>query len=433
MRIGLILATTVLLAAANVTAVAQPKRRPGAAVMAEAQRRFVRGNNLYRQGNYSEALLAYQAALDLYEEPSILFNMAQTYEKLRDPGRAALMFERYLASRPKARDREAVVERIARLKEAARIEVSVTSYPPGAAIYVGSRRDGVKGRTPFTLKLPLGKQRIIIELAGFIPETRAVDVVLGGRNLVDVQLQRKSNIRVDADVPGAMTYIDSDTKQQGHRTPHLYEVDPGRHLVHVELAGYHKVKREVEVTSGDQISLLVNLKPLPRYGRLQVEGKAGATVLIEGRASLPLPMKPAKLPAGNYRVTVEHDGYRSWDSKINVNPDRLTVARVALSPLRGVATKSVLYGSLGVSIGTLIAGTVFGVLALRTEREYNALPEQNKFDSGKSQALLADVFFAAAGASALAAIATYLATTRGPSEADISFSALPGTERETAH
>jgi hypothetical protein len=385
----------------------------------------MRGNKLYRQGNYSEALLAYQAALDLYEEPSILFNMAQTYEKLRDPGHAALMFERYLKVRPKARDRKKVMARIKSLKKAARVEVSVTSYPPGAAIFVGNRREGVKGRTPFTLRLPLGKQRIIVELSGFIPAVRIVDVLLGERNLVDVQLQRKSSIRVDADVPGARTYIDSDTVKQSHRIPYLFEVDPGRHVVHVELSGYQKVKREVEVRAGDQISLLVNLKALPRYGRLQVEGTMGASVLIEGRPAAALPMNPLKLPAGSHRVTVTRDGYRSWESKVNINPERLTIARVSLSPLRGPITKSVLYGSAGVSVGALIAGTVFGVLALRTERDYNALPEKSKFDDGKSQALMADAFFATAGAAALAAIITYLATSRGPSEADISFSA-PG-------
>jgi len=145
-----------LLALAGTAAVAQKPARPTAAIVSEAQRRFARGNNLSRLGNYSEALLAYQAALDLYEEPSILYNLAQAYEKLRDPGQAALMFERYLVARPKARDRDTVLARITSLKQSARIEVSITSYPPGAAIFVGNRKDGVKGRTPFDLRPPLG-------------------------------------------------------------------------------------------------------------------------------------------------------------------------------------------------------------------------------------------------------------------------------------
>lgn len=401
------------------------RARPSSAIVAEARRRFSRGNRLYRLGNYSEALLAYQAALDLYEEPVILYNIAQTHEKLRDPAKAALLFERYLAARPKAADRQTVLQRIAELKRKALMDVAITSYPPGAAIYVGHRARGVKGRTPFTLKLPLGKQRIILELAGFIPEARIVEVQLGKPNLVDVQLQRKTSIKVDADIPGARAYIDSDTAFHSHRTPHLFEVDPGRHLVHVELEGYSTVKREVDVKVGEQISLLVNLRPLPKNGKLKVEGVRGAEVIIDGRTVAHLPMQPLKLAIGPYRLTVVRGGYRTWEGKINISHRRLTVARVSLTPLRSPAIKTVLYGSAGLSVGAVIAGAMFGALALRSERDYNTLPIKSKLDDGKSQAVLSDVFFAAAGATAIAAVVTYLATRRGPSEVDISLSDDP--------
>lgn len=398
------------------------RRRPSPAVIAEAQRRFVRGNRLYRLGNYAEALLAYQAALDLYEEPVILYNIAQTYEKLRNPAKAALLFARYLQRSPKAKDRATVLERIAGLRTKALVDVSVTSYPPGAAIYVGNRKDGVKGRTPFQLKLPLGKQRITLVLAGFIPDSRTVDVRLDRRNLLDVQLQRKSSIKVDTDIPGARVFIDSDTLKESYRAPHLFEVDPGKHLVHVALEDYQRVRREVEVMAGNQISLLVNLKALPRYGKFQVEAASGALVIVEGRTVANLPMRPTRLPAGTHRVVVNREGYRPWEGKVTVTEKRLTVARVRLSPLRGVVTKSVLYSSVGLSVASAIAGSVFGILALRSERDFTVLPESSKLDEGKSQALLADVFFATAAATALAAIVTWVATQRGPSSAELSFS-----------
>ena len=89
--------------------------------------------------------------------------------------------------------------------------------------------------------------------------------------------------------------------------------------------------------------------------------------------------------------------------------------------------KVALYGSIGVSAAALITGSVFGVLALRSEREYNTLPERSKLDDGRSKALLADVFFATAGATAVAALAIYLATERGPSGAEVSFT-QPGLQ-----
>jgi hypothetical protein len=397
--------------------VEEQKPRPSAAVVAEARRRFGRGNRLYREGNYSEALLAYQAALDLYAEPVIVYNMAQTYEKLRDPARAALYFERYLQSRTSSGDRETVLQRIAALKKQARVEVTVTSYPPGAAIYLGDRAGGVMGRTPFKLALPLGTQRLLLELSGFVPVTRTLAVRLGEVNLVDAQLQRRSSIRVDADIPGARVFIDD--APAGQRVPHLFEIDAGRHRVRVVLEGFQTVGRRVEVQPGEQLSLLVNLKALPRYGTFQVEGVAGAQVIIDGRTMAHLPMRPLRLATGTYRVSVEREGHRSWESKVTVTPDRLTVARVSLTAYRGPATKTVLYGSIALTAGALITGTVFGVLALRAEREYNTVPERGKLDDGRGKALLSDVFFASAGAAALAALVTYLATDRGPSAAEV--------------
>lgn len=406
--------------------IARAKGKPSAAVMAEARRRFIRANELYRQGNYKEALLVYQAALDLYVRPQILYNMAQTYEKLREPDKAAIFFRRYLNMRPRASDRRAVEDRIARLRRLAKVDVAVTSFPPGAAIYVGDRESGVRGRTPFSLKLPLGSQQIILELDGFVPEKREIEVKLGQRNLLDVQLRRRSSIRVDADAPGARaSVLDEEGKPlKTRRVPHVFELSPGTHLVQVELQGYQTVRREVELRDGEQISFLVNLKPLPKYGQLMVEGVSGGRVLLEGKPFDDLPMKPRRLEAGIHRVTVSREGYRPWDGRVTVNPDSLTVARVSLSPYRSTVTNAAVYSSAGLAVASLVTGSIFGVLALRSEREFNSNTSAtvDTFNRGQEQALTADVFFAVAGASALAAVVTYLVTRTGPSSADFSFS-----------
>jgi len=402
----------------------QKKRiKPSRAIIAEARRRFIRANNSYRLGNYKEALLNYQAALDLYEEPVILYNLAQTYEKLRDPARAALFFERYLQIRPRAGDRAAVLARVARLKKHAKVDVDITSYPPGAAIYIGTRQKGVRGRTPFTLPLPLGPQKVILDLHGFNPEERDIDVGLGKSNFVDVQLRRRSSIKVTSDVPGAKVNIVGKTVQ--FRTPKVFEVPPGRYPILVELRGYHPVSEEIDLRAGEQLSLMVNLKPLPKYGHLQVEGVRGAAVVIEGKAIAHLPMKPHKIPAGTHLVTVSCDGYRTWESKITVATDRLTVARVNLTSLRGTAVNTVMYGSVGLAAASLIAGSVFGVLALGTERDYWLVSSPSKYDKGTGQALAADILFGAAAAFAITAVVTYFVTQRGPSDADLIFAELP--------
>jgi hypothetical protein len=395
-------------------------KKPSPAIIAEARRRFGRGNRLYKLGNYSEALLAYQAALDLYVEPVILFNMAQTFEKLRDPARAALYFERYIEVRPKAGDRDEVQARIESLKKEARVSVDISSYPPGAAIYLENKADGVKGRTPFVLQLPLGPQTILLELSGFVSETRRIDVRLGQKNFVDVQLRRQSSIQVDADVPGAKASVVDGGPKVWLRLPHVFEVQAGHHAIEIELAGHYGIRREVDVENGAQVSLLVNLKALPDYGHIQVEAVPGAIVILGDRTVAHVPMRPVKIPAGNYAISVRREGFRTWEGKITINPNRLSVARVSLNPLRSTAAKVALFSTLGTTAATLITGVVFGVLALRTQREYDSVASKALAADGKRQALIADGFFAGTGAAALATVITYFTTERGPSTADLS-------------
>ena len=403
----------------------RPRTRPSPAMMAESRRRFMRANRLYRKGNYKEALLVYQAALDLYRGPAILYNVAQTYEKLRNPAEAAHHFEIYLKANPRAKDRPKVLRRIARLRRLAKVEVHVTSYPSGAAIYVGSRKDGVKGRTPSRLALPLGKQRIIVQLSGFIAEDHQIEVHLGRRNLLDVQLRRRSSIKVDADVPGSRAVIVTRKGKISRKAPHVFELDPGSYPITVELQGYHTVKHRVEVGAGEQISLLVNLKALPKYGKLQVVGVAGATVVREGRTFANLPMEPRQIPEGTYLISVSREGYRTWESKVNVTANRLTVARVKLTPVRGTVTKTVIYSTAGLAAASLVTGAILGVLAIGTERDYKGdSADVDTMNKGRGQALAADIFFGVAGVAAITATVTYFATQRGPSTADVNLSEI---------
>jgi len=403
----------------SASAEATPRKKPSRAVMAEARRRFTRANQFYRQGNYREALLVYQAALDLFEEPVILYNMAQTYEKLRNPGMAAHFFERYLKLRPKAPDLAKVTRRVEELKKQARVSVAVTSYPPGAAIYLGDRASGVRGRTPYNLKVPLGPQKIILELAGFLPEERNITVQLGQQNNVDLQLRRRTSIRVSADVPGARARIEGPGEGELLRLPHLFAVPPGKHQVRVERDGYHTSTQEVEVEEGQQVALQVNLRALPKYGQLQVEGVKGAAVILEGRTVDHLPMKPHRVAEGTYGLKVTREGHRDWEARVSVSHKRLTVVRVNLTKYRSTAATTAVYGGAGLAAASLIAGAVMGALAYRTEREYRSNPTKDDQETGRTQAIMADGFIAGAAAAGLVAVVTYFVTARGPSTAQV--------------
>lgn len=112
----------------------------GAQPVADAQRegraRFVRGVELFERGNSAAALAEFLAAYALAPRPSVLFNLAATYEALHRYPEATEAYERFLASEgAERRDRAHAERSLARIRPLlATIRVSVS--PPGASLRV---------------------------------------------------------------------------------------------------------------------------------------------------------------------------------------------------------------------------------------------------------------------------------------------------------
>jgi WD40 repeat protein len=77
---------------------------------------FNRGQDLYMQRLYHEAIAEFETAFEIKPAASLHYNIAVCHEKLRDFDSAAKMFRRYLDEWPDVRDREAVSMRIAALE-----------------------------------------------------------------------------------------------------------------------------------------------------------------------------------------------------------------------------------------------------------------------------------------------------------------------------
>jgi len=82
------------------------------ALSAEARIFYDRGVKLYRSRDYSAALAAFSAALQMSSAPELHFNLAVVSERLNRTREAVDHYRAYLAARPRAADRELVVERI---------------------------------------------------------------------------------------------------------------------------------------------------------------------------------------------------------------------------------------------------------------------------------------------------------------------------------
>src|SRR5215213_8049120 len=75
--------TLALVTTLAVLATTAPPARAAAPEADEAQFRFLRGNNLYRQGRFDEALSEYYLSDRLVPNRNVEFNIARCLEKLR--------------------------------------------------------------------------------------------------------------------------------------------------------------------------------------------------------------------------------------------------------------------------------------------------------------------------------------------------------------
>jgi tetratricopeptide (TPR) repeat protein len=77
---------------------------------AQARVKFGEGNAAYEQGNFREALTAFEAAYQLAPLPGFLFNVAQCHRQLGDFTQAASAYRRYLALSEKEPANAAIVK-----------------------------------------------------------------------------------------------------------------------------------------------------------------------------------------------------------------------------------------------------------------------------------------------------------------------------------
>lgn len=95
-----------------------------------AREQFKNGSRHFRLGEFQEALHSFKEAYRAYEDPSILFNIAQCHRQLNQKAEAIRFYKQYLAELPKAPNRDDVRRVIAMLESALAQEGAARDVPP---------------------------------------------------------------------------------------------------------------------------------------------------------------------------------------------------------------------------------------------------------------------------------------------------------------
>lgn len=357
-------------------------------VIAEAQKRFARGNALYEKGDYEGALLSYKAAFELVPSPDILFNLGLAQEKTLDYAGCVQSFEHYLAIDGK--DVDGAKARAAGCRAHVRMPVTITSVPPGVAIsHVAEATPTFLGRTPTTLELPLGEYDLLLDLEGYMVQGTHIDVTLGKSHNYDFQLTKLSKLRIAANAEGAMVAIDDNAPEPA---PIERLVTAGSYEIRVTAPGHLDVVRTAFVDAGNDASLSIELPPVPTTQSLRLRSIAGSVILIDGAPAT----EEVQLGAGLHVVEAVAPGRVPYRGQVVLPAGEVLAATITLPPKRTALQRALLWGGAGLAGVFAIGGGIYGGLALDAEAEYRDMPSVATRDDGVAFRFAADLLLGSA-------------------------------------
>lgn len=239
------------------------------------------GKKAFARGDYESAIQEFKAAFAIKATPAVLFNVAKSYERLARYEEAIDFYQQYLDLDPNATDRPDVEEVVRRLKKSIRErfqELSVSSDPPGADIYLDDRNTGLQGQTNFRFKVAPGPHTLYVDLNGFEPVKRDFVMPDDKPLALEFQLKKLENVgflTIDVNVEGARIFIDgaivglSPYKQKK-------SLSEGSHQITIEARGYPRHTQDFTIVREQTLPLQIALEEysepvkdetLERWGR----------------------------------------------------------------------------------------------------------------------------------------------------------------------
>jgi outer membrane receptor protein involved in Fe transport len=126
-------------------------------------------------------------------------------------------------------------------------------------------------------------------------------------------------VSVTSEPAGALVYFDRRDLGARGSTPGVFALPPGRHVVHVERAGYHAEKRAVELAVGRTVEVAVPLRLV--LGSVAIRSRPpGAGIRVDRDHGPPAAVAPAviKLRPGRHTIYLGMKGHRTVRTSVEV-------------------------------------------------------------------------------------------------------------------
>jgi len=211
-------------------------------------------------------------------------------------------------------------------------ELYISSVPAGATIEIAGRA-GESWKTPQIMNsLTPGSYKVTVSKAGYVTETRSVEVASGNRASLEIKLVATKGYLTIAGTPtGANILIDG--KDTGKLTPSDFTLDPAVHNVTIRKAGYLDTNTDIKLAAGQTVSYAPSMKMAGRTDNIKVVGGGikklfgggssqgmtvvefktepkGAQIIINGKTLDKTTPVQIQVEPGNYEITLQKEGYK---------------------------------------------------------------------------------------------------------------------------
>ena len=184
--------------------------------------------------------------------------------------------------------------------------MAIDSTPQGAQVQIDGKTDP-SWITPFTLSgVDAGKHNITVSKAGYISDSRPVDVASGSKSFVVSHLtQLVATLSVASTPAGANIYVDG--KDIGKLTPAQVSVDKGQHVVLVRKSGYIDETTNAQFVLGQAVSFSPTLRSLGNVDDIKTVGKmkklfGGGSVQGMGTVAIKTQPKGAQIAVNQHMI-----------------------------------------------------------------------------------------------------------------------------------
>lgn len=256
------------------------------ALQGAARADYAAARILYDDGDYAGAFTKLESAYVLSKDPRLLWNMAACEKALRHYASVIDLLERYLkegGALVGADERKATGELVDTVREFVN-ELRLDVQPADVDVYIDDRKVAT---TPLTapLRVDMGRRRLRLEKAGFVPHEAELELTGGKSVELTVRLQperHEGTLRIVSD-PTAVIRIDGRVVGTAQWTGTL---PSGTHTVHVTGNGKQPYQTEVVIKDSDTSSLHVNLIDEQAQPGLKAASSSAALWWIVGGVAL---------------------------------------------------------------------------------------------------------------------------------------------------